>query len=150
MVVVFLTGRGPLQQAIHVAQGLGRKLGQLDRRQIAALVGLAPLARDSGTQRGRRHCGGGRPAIRTALAPFGNNIYYSYQLYATPTNMIAFAPSVQLQPTSKLRLAAEYQLSWRDSLNDAVYRANGQAFAGTQLGNSRKIADTIRAETHGD
>lgn len=86
----------------------------------------------------------GNGTLKTSLAPFGNNIYYSYQLYATPTNMIAFAPSVQLQPTSKLRLAAEYQLSWRDSLNDAVYRANGQAFAGTQLGNSRKIADTIR------
>jgi transposase len=43
------------------------ELGQLDRRQIAALVGLAPLARDSGTQRGRRHCWGGRPALRTVL-----------------------------------------------------------------------------------
>jgi transposase len=47
--------------------GLLPELGQLDRRQIAALVGLAPLARDSGTQRGRRHCWGGRPAIRTVL-----------------------------------------------------------------------------------
>ncbi|WP_230770785.1 alginate export family protein [Sphingomonas sp. Leaf4] len=84
--------------------------------------------------------------LKTSLAPFGNNIYYSYQLYATPTNMIAFAPSVQVQPHSKLRVAAEYQLSWRDSLNDAVYRANGQAFAGTQLGNARKIADTIRLQ----
>jgi transposase len=43
------------------------ELGQLDRRQIAALVGLAPLACDSGTQRGRRHCWGGRPAIRQVL-----------------------------------------------------------------------------------
>jgi transposase len=43
------------------------ELGQLDRRQIAALVGLAPLARDSGTQRGRRHCWGGRPTIRRVL-----------------------------------------------------------------------------------
>ena len=40
---------------------------ELDRRQIAALVGLAPLACDSGTQRGRRHCWGGRPAIRRVL-----------------------------------------------------------------------------------
>jgi transposase len=43
------------------------ELGHLDRRQIAALVGLAPLARDSGTQRGRRHCWGGRPALRSVL-----------------------------------------------------------------------------------
>jgi transposase len=39
--------------------GLVPELGQLDRHQIAALVGVAPLARDSGTLRGRRTCWGG-------------------------------------------------------------------------------------------
>ncbi len=43
------------------------ELGHLDRRQIAALVGVAPLARDSGTHRGRRQCWGGRPALRSVL-----------------------------------------------------------------------------------
>jgi transposase len=43
------------------------ELGQLDRRQIAALVGVAPLARDSGQQHGRRVCWGGRPTVRTVL-----------------------------------------------------------------------------------
>jgi transposase len=43
------------------------ELGRLDRRQIAALVGVAPLARDSGTLHGRRTCWGGRPAVRTVL-----------------------------------------------------------------------------------
>ena len=43
------------------------ELGQLDRHHIAALVGVAPLARDSGTLRGRRTCWGGRPAVRTVL-----------------------------------------------------------------------------------
>jgi transposase len=47
--------------------GLVPELGQLDRHQIAALVGVAPLARDSGTLRGRRTCWGGRPAVRTVL-----------------------------------------------------------------------------------
>ena len=47
--------------------GLVPELGQLDRHQIAALVGVAPLARDSGTLRGRRSCWGGRPAVRTVL-----------------------------------------------------------------------------------
>lgn len=47
--------------------GLVPELGQLDRHQIAALVGVAPLARDSGTFRGRRTCWGGRPAVRTVL-----------------------------------------------------------------------------------
>ncbi len=81
-----------------------------------------------------------------SLAPFGNNVYYSYQLYATPTNLIALAPNVSFQPLSKVRVALEYQLSWRDSVNDAVYRANGQAFAGTQDFDGRRIADTARAQ----
>jgi transposase len=43
------------------------ELGRIDRRQIAALAGLAPIARDSGTRSGRRTIGGGRPIVRTAL-----------------------------------------------------------------------------------
>lgn len=43
------------------------ELGRLNRRQIAALVGVAPLNCDSGTLRGTRHIWGGRSAVRTAL-----------------------------------------------------------------------------------
>lgn len=43
------------------------ELGQLDRRAIAALVGLAPFNRDSGKMRGRRSIYGGRARIRTLL-----------------------------------------------------------------------------------
>jgi transposase len=43
------------------------ELGHLSRRQIAALVGVAPLNRDSGTQRGPRTTWGGRAPVRTAL-----------------------------------------------------------------------------------
>ena len=43
------------------------ELGQLDRRRIAALVGVAPLNRDSGTFRGRRMIGGGRATVRHVL-----------------------------------------------------------------------------------
>ncbi len=43
------------------------ELGQLNRRQIAALVGVAPMARDSGTFRGKRMTGGGRKKIRSRL-----------------------------------------------------------------------------------
>jgi transposase len=42
------------------------ELGRLNRRQIAALVGLAPLNWDSGQQRGTRHIWGGRAPVRTA------------------------------------------------------------------------------------
>ena len=43
------------------------ELGTLTRRQIAALVGVAPLARDSGKLRGVRTCWGGRAKVRAAL-----------------------------------------------------------------------------------
>lgn len=43
------------------------ELGRLDRRAIAALVGVAPYNRDSGTWRGRRAISGGRRALRTVL-----------------------------------------------------------------------------------
>jgi transposase len=43
------------------------ELGKLNRRQIAALVGVAPVNRDSGTVRGRRAIFGGRAGVRTGL-----------------------------------------------------------------------------------
>jgi transposase len=43
------------------------ELGQLDRKAIAALVGVAPLSCESGTWRGRRIVWGGRARVRTAL-----------------------------------------------------------------------------------
>ena len=43
------------------------ELGRLDRRQIAALTGVAPFNRDSGTLRGRRTITGGRSVVRSAL-----------------------------------------------------------------------------------
>jgi transposase len=43
------------------------ELGSLNRRQVAALAGLAPHPRESGAWQGRRTIGGGRPAVRRAL-----------------------------------------------------------------------------------
>lgn len=43
------------------------ELGMVNTRQAAALAGLAPLNRDSGTLRGRRTVWGGRAAVRAAL-----------------------------------------------------------------------------------
>ena len=55
--------------ATTAAMLIGRlpELGTLDRRRIAALVGVAPFARDSGRYRGRRVVWGGRPEVRSAL-----------------------------------------------------------------------------------
>ena len=43
------------------------ELGQLNRREIAALAGVAPLARDSGKHRGKRFIWGGRADVRAVL-----------------------------------------------------------------------------------
>ena len=43
------------------------ELGTLNRRQIAALVGVAPYNRDSGTLRGKRAVWGGRSRVRAVL-----------------------------------------------------------------------------------
>jgi transposase len=43
------------------------ELGQLDRQQIAALVGVAPMNADTGKKRGYRKTKGGRPEVRRTL-----------------------------------------------------------------------------------
>ena len=58
-------GIGPVTSLCLIA--LLPELGQLNRRQIAALVGLAPFNRDSGSLRGKRAIWGGRACVRSAL-----------------------------------------------------------------------------------
>ena len=58
-------GVGPV--VAHTLAAELPELGHLGRRQIAALVGLAPFPRDSGTLRGTRAIWGGRAVVRTAL-----------------------------------------------------------------------------------
>jgi transposase len=43
------------------------ELGTVSREELAALVGVAPVNRDSGQSRGKRECRGGRPHVRAAL-----------------------------------------------------------------------------------
>lgn len=58
------------------------ELGQLSHKQIAKLVGLAPLNRDSGKFRGRRMVSAGRRTVRTAL-------------YMAALTAIRFNPSIR-------------------------------------------------------
>jgi transposase len=58
-------GIGPVTSCTLIADL--PELGHLDRRRIAALVGVAPFNRDSGTMRGRRLVSGGRAPVRTVL-----------------------------------------------------------------------------------
>lgn len=73
-------GIGPLSSGTLMA-GLP-ELGRLDRRAIAALVGVAPFNNDSGKMRGRRSIYGGRSRVRTML-------------YMAATSAIRFNPVIR-------------------------------------------------------
>lgn len=60
-----IPGVGPILSATLIAHL--PELGKLNRKQLAALVGVAPFNRDSGTYRGQRHIHAGRRNIRRAL-----------------------------------------------------------------------------------
>jgi transposase len=64
------------------------ELGRLDRRRIAALVGIAPINRDSGQMRGHRAIAGGRTAVR--------NVLFMATLTATRWNPVIKAHYTQL------------------------------------------------------
>lgn len=74
------------------------ELGLLTRRQIAALVGVAPINRDSGTLRGHRAIGGGRTAVRNAL--------YMATLVATRWNPVIRAYYLRLCTSGKKKMVA--------------------------------------------
>lgn len=63
--LVSVPGIGPVIGRSLIAEV--PELGNLGRRQIASLVGLAPWTRQSGRWKGESHIGGGRASVRTAL-----------------------------------------------------------------------------------
>ena len=58
-------GVGPV--VAHTLIAAVPELGKVSKRQIAALIGVAPINRDSGKMRGKRTTWGGRSHVRTAL-----------------------------------------------------------------------------------
>jgi transposase len=74
------------------------ELGRLDRKAIAALVGVAPLSCESGTWRGRRIVWGGRARVRTAL--------YMATLVATRRNPLIAAFYTRLCAAGKPKKVA--------------------------------------------
>lgn len=70
------------------------ELGELDRRQIAALVGVAPINRDSGKMRGKRMIAGGRADVRSVL--------YMAALVGVRANPVLKAYYTRLRQAGKL------------------------------------------------
>jgi len=89
-------GVGPITARMLIA--LLPELGALSRRQIASLVGVAPLNRDSGQQRGRRGTWGGRATVRAPL--------YMATVVATRRNPVIRAFYQRLRTAGKRPLVA--------------------------------------------
>ncbi|MFN8411623.1 MAG: IS110 family transposase [Anaerolineales bacterium] len=97
------------EQILTSAKGVGRvtaatllaelpELGKLDRKKIAALVGLAPMNFDSGKKRGYRKTKGGRMEVR--------NVLYMSTLVATRYNPLIQAQYQELQRRGKVKKVA--------------------------------------------
>jgi transposase len=65
------------------------ELGRLSPKAAASLAGLAPFNDDSGTRRGRRHIGGGRPRLRKALYMAAIGAIRKAERFATAYRQIA-------------------------------------------------------------
>lgn len=62
-----ISQKGIAKKTAFLLLGMLPELGQLNRRKIAALAGVAPYANDSGTLSGHRFTGIGRPCVKRAL-----------------------------------------------------------------------------------
>lgn len=92
-------GVGPVTSATMI--GMLPELGQLNRQEIAALVGVAPLNKDSGKKSGKRKIYGGRADVRSVL--------YMAALAATRFNSVIkkfYARLLQHGKEKKLALTA--------------------------------------------
>ena len=89
-------GVGPVTTATLLADL--PELGKMDRKKIAALVGVAPMNYDSGKKRGYRKTKGGRTAVRSVL--------YMSTLVATRHNPLIQTQYQQLLKRGKLKKVA--------------------------------------------
>lgn len=94
--LISIKGVGAMTAATLLAEV--PELGKLSRREISALVGVAPINRDSGTMRGRRTIFGGRARVRTAL--------YMATLVATRFNPVLKAFYTRLLTAGKAKKVA--------------------------------------------
>jgi transposase len=91
-----IKGVGPVLSATLLAQV--PELGYLDRREIAKLIGVAPLNDDSGKHKGKRSIWGGRAAVRAVL--------YMAALAATRSNPAIRSVYQRLLAAGKLKKVA--------------------------------------------
>lgn len=118
-------GVGPASVAVLVAEL--PELGQLDRRRISALVGVAPMNRDSGQMRGQRTIWGGRADVRrtlymAALVATRHNpvlrVFYERLLAAGKPKKVALVAAMR-KLLGMLNAIAKRRSSWNPALHSA-------------------------------
>lgn len=118
-------GVGPASVAVLVAEL--PELGQLDRRRISALVGVAPMNRDSGQMRGQRTIWGGRADVRrtlymAALVATRHNpvlrVFYERLLAAGKPKKVAIVAAMR-KLLGMLNAIAKRRSSWNPALHSA-------------------------------
>jgi transposase len=118
-------GIGPVVSATLIATL--PELGRLSRREISALVGVAPMANDSGTSHGRRRVAGGRFQVRRVLymatltaATHNPTIkaHYQHLLAAGKLPKVALVACMRKLLTT-LNAMVRTQTPWRDMLHRA-------------------------------
>lgn len=129
---------GALAQALSSVKGIGAatvatllaelpELGTLCRRRVAALVGVAPINRDSGQMRGQRSIWGGRSDVRrtlymaTLVAVHHNpvfKLFYERLLAAGKLKKVALVAAMRKMLTV-LNAIAKSGKHWDDSLHNA-------------------------------
>jgi transposase len=101
------------------------ELGRLNRKQVAALIGVAPLNHDSGRHRGRRRIWGGRARVRAVLymgalsATKWNPVikaFYERLLAAGKEKKVALTACMRKLLTI-LNAMVQQQMKWRDIRN---------------------------------
>lgn len=121
-IVQSVPGVGPVLSQTLMAQV--PELGQLNRREIAALIGVAPFNRDSGTLRGRRTIWGGRASVRavlymSALVASRHNpvirAFYERLLAAGKTKKVALTACMRKLLTI-LNAMVKHHRTWQPSL----------------------------------
>lgn len=114
-------GVGPVLSSVLLADL--PELGKLSRKEVAALVGVAPLNRDSGLFRGRRQVWGGRSHVRTALymaalvATRYNPVirsFYQHLLSAGKAKKVALTACMRKLLTI-LNAMMHHQVPWQDA-----------------------------------
>lgn len=121
---ILQSAKGVAERTSYTMLGLLPEIGVLNRRQISALVGVAPFNRDSGQWRGKRSVWGGRAEVRAVLYmatlsavrcnPVIRDFYTRLRAAGKPPKVALVACMRKL--LTILNAMIKHQTPWRDEL----------------------------------